>query len=81
MISFIEDCKNNDSNIYENEEEIILETVVKNNNKYRAIKRLFINKNTGNPIKMEIKDNAQNTLVYILYNEIQINKLQKEQMN
>ena len=79
--AFIDDYKNNDSNIYENEEEIILETAVKNNNKYRAIKRLYINKKTGVPIKLEIKDNAQNTLVYILYNEIQINKLQKEQMN
>ena len=30
---------------------------------------------------MEIQDNAQNTLVYILYNEIEINKLEKEQIN
>ena len=79
--AFIEDYNNNDSIDLENDEEIILETVVKNNNKYRKIKRLYISKNTKLPTKMEIKDNAQNTLVYILYNEIEINKLEKEQIN
>ena len=81
LSAFIEDYKSNDSNNYENEEEIILETIVRNNNKYRSIKRLYISKNTKLPIKMEIEDNAQNTLVYILYNEIEINKLEKEQIN
>ena len=79
--AFIEDYKSNDSNNYENDEEVILETAVKNNNKYRAIKRLYISKKTNLPIKMEIEDNAQNTLVYILYNEMEINKLEKEEMN
>jgi len=79
--AFIEDYKSNDSNNYENDEEVILETLVRNNNKYRSIKRLYISKDTNLPIKMEIEDNAQNTLVYILYNEIEINKLEKEQMN
>ena len=71
--AFIEEYKSNDSNNYENDEEVILETLVRNNNKYRSIKRLYISKETKLPIKMEIEDNAQNTLVYILYNEIQIN--------
>lgn len=79
--SFIEDYNKNDKKDYENDEEIILETVVKNNNKYRKIKRLYISKNTKLPTKMEMQDNAQNTLVYILYNEVEINKLEKEQMN
>lgn len=79
--SFIEDYKSNDSNKYENDEEIVLETMVKNNNKYRSIKRLYISKKTGLPTKMEIKNNAQNTLVYIVYNEVEINKLEKEEMN
>lgn len=79
--AFIEDYNNNESKDYENDEEIILETVVKNNNKYRKIKRLYISKKTKLPTKMEIQDNAQNTLVYILYNEIEINKLEKEQIN
>lgn len=79
--SFIEDYKSNDFNNYENDEEIILETIVKNNNKYRSIKRLYISRKTNLPIKMEIENNAQNTLVYILYNEIEINKPQKEEKN
>lgn len=79
--SFIEDYNKNDKKDYENDEEIILETVIKNNNKYRKIKRLYISKNTKLPTKMEMQDNAQNTLVYILYNEVEINKLEKEQMN
>ena len=60
---------------YKNDEEIILETKIKNNNKYRAIKKLYISKDTGNPTKLEIQDVSQNTLVYILYNEIEINKM------
>lgn len=79
--AFIEDYKSNDSNNYENDEEVILEVVVRNNNKYRSIKRLYISKDTCLPTKMEIEDNSQNILVYILYNEIEINKLEKEQMN
>ncbi len=79
--NFIEDYNNNENQDFENDEEIILETVVKTNNKYRKIKRLYISKNTKSPTKMEIQDNAQNTLVYILYNEIEINKLEKEQIN
>lgn len=77
--AFIDDYKGNEHNSYENDEEIILETMVKNNNKYRCRKKLYISKKTNLPVKMEIKDNSQNTLVYILYNEIEINKLEKEQ--
>lgn len=79
--AFLEDYKNNEKNDYENDEEIILETNIKTNNKYKKIKRLYISKNTKLPTKMEIKDNSQKTLVYILYSEIEINKLKKEQMN
>ena len=73
--AFIEDYNNNDTTDYENDEEIILETKIKNNNKYRAIKKLYISKDTGNPTKLEIQDVSQNTLVYILDNEIEINKM------
>lgn len=79
--SFIEDYKNNENKDYEKDEEIILEVNLKNNNKYRKTKRLYISKNTNLPTKMEIEDNSQNILVYILYNEIEINKLQKDQIN
>jgi len=79
LMSFINDYKDsNESNMSENENEIILETKVKNSNKYIAYKKLFINKETGNPSKLEIQDITQKTTIYILYNEIKTNNLQKE---
>ena len=40
-------------------------------------KKLYIDKNTAKPIKMEIEDINQKVLVYILYNEIKINSINK----
>jgi len=79
LMSFINDYKNSDeSNISESEEEIILETKLKNGNKYICHKKLFISKSTGKPSKLEIQDITQKTTIYILYNEIKIDNLQKE---
>ena len=79
LISFINDYKNShESNISENQNEIILETKLKNGNKHIAYKTLYISKDTGNPSKLEIQDITQKTTIYILYNEIKINNLQKE---
>lgn len=36
-------------------------------------KKLYIDRKTGKPIKMQIKNVSKNTTVYILYNEIEIN--------
>ena len=73
--SFVEEYKNNKeakSSINENNE-IILE--VKNQNeKYNVYKKLYINKQTNKPTKLIIQDINQNTLVYILYTEIEISK-------
>ena len=44
-----------------------------NENIYLSNKSLTIDKNTGKIISLEIKDMNQKELVYILYNEIQIN--------
>lgn len=44
-----------------------------NENIYLSNKSLTIDKNTGKIISLEIKDMNQKDLVYILYNEIQIN--------
>ena len=79
LMSFINDYKNSDeSEISENEDEIILETKLKNGNKYIAYKTLYIDKHTANPTKLEIQDITQKTTIYILYNEIKTNNLQKE---
>ena len=79
LMSFINDFSDsNETNISENEKEIILEAKLKNGNKYIAFKKLYIDKNTVTPTKLEIEDITQKTSIYILYNEIKINNLQKE---
>lgn len=71
---FIKEYKENEkSGFREENNKIIMNT--SNNNKQ---KELHINKENGIPIKMEIKDTNKNTNVYILYNEININDLKKE---
>lgn len=74
LSSFIEEY-NEDKNAKreEKDDEIILESNAKQQNKYRAKKKLYISKRTGKPTKLEVQDTTQNILVYILYNEIEIN--------
>lgn len=79
LIQFVNDYKENDEKkLEEKDGTIILETKIKNGNKYRLSKKLYINKENAIPMKLEIKDITQNTAIYILYNEIKINNLQKE---
>ena len=72
LTSFIEEYKTtSNQKEMENEKEIILE--IKNpENKYHNCKRLYIDKETKKPTKLEVQDSTQNTIVYILYNEIKI---------
>ena len=51
-----------------------METTVKTGNKYQKYEKLYVSKKDGKPIKMEIKDTNQNTIIYIKYNEIDIKK-------
>ncbi|MBR3002827.1 MAG: hypothetical protein IKF38_04635 [Clostridia bacterium] len=75
---FIEDYKNNsNSNYEEKDKQIIMKTETNNENKYTKNKTLYIDKTTGNPTKMEITDINQNTTIYILYKEVKINSLDK----
>ena len=90
----LENTSLNLSNIFENYEyladnaldlscfiedyKIIMNVQTKNENKYRQSKKLYIDKSTGNPLKMEITDINQNITVYILYNEVKINSLDKQ---
>lgn len=41
-------------------------------------KKLYIDRKTGKPIKMQIKNVSKNTTAYILYNEIEINSLKRD---
>ena len=79
LTSFVKDYNpQNEIKMEEDENQIILEVKIKKElNRYEKYKKLYINKETGLPIKMEIKDDTQKTLVYILYNEIKINGLQE----
>lgn len=72
LTSFIEEYKTtSNQKEMENEKEIILE--IKNpGNKYHNCKRLYIDKATKKLTKLEVQDSTQNTIVYILYNEIKI---------
>ena len=70
--SFISDYKDNNNSKYkENQEEIIMQTSSKNNSKIE--KNLYINRKTGEPTKLEIKDTNKKTAVYILYKEVDVN--------
>ena len=73
LSSFIEDYKNSDNSRYVEEENQIIMKVTNTSNKYRMYKNLYIDKQTHKPTKLEIKDDNQKTMVYILYNEVKIN--------
>ena len=74
--SFIENYKNNnDSKFTEKNDELILETVDNSNNKNPKHKKLYIDRKTASPIKMEIKDTNKNSTIYIIYNEVKVNSL------
>ena len=78
LSSFIEDYKNQDTSEYIEEENQIIMKTQNANNKYRMYKNLYIDKQTHIPTKLEIKDNNQKTMVYILYNEVKINSVNKD---
>ena len=76
LSSFIEDYKKNEDSVFEeNDDEIILKTNSNADNNYIQEKTLHISKQTYNPTEMEIKDNKQNTTIYILYNEVKLNSI------
>lgn len=73
--------KNSTSKMKEEKDQIILETKVENStNKYAVYETLTIDKKTAKPVKLEIQDVNQKMLVYILYNEIKINSVNKEEI-
>lgn len=78
--SFVEDYledRNPEIEELENETRIKVK-VLEPSNKYEKYKKIYIDKSTNLPTKMEILDINQNRTVYILYREIKINKTSKE---
>ena len=75
LSSFIDNYKSNKNSKYSEENnQIIMETTAKSDNNYQKYEKLYVSKESGKPTKMEIKDTNQNTIIYIIYNEININK-------
>lgn len=78
LIAFVNSYKESEeTKISETNDEVIITVKIKNANKYMAYKKLYINKKNGNPIKLEIQNISQKSVIYILYNEIKINNLRK----
>lgn len=68
---------NKNSKVEEIDNKIIIENnIMLNNHKLKQI--LYIDKKTALPIKLEIKDNNKKNKIYIKYNEIKLNKTNKD---
>ncbi len=73
LINFLENYKNNsNSKFKEQNDQIIMETIAKTENNYQKYETLYVSRENAEPIKMEIKDTNQNTIINIIYNEIDI---------
>lgn len=81
LASFIE-CYKQDGNAIEKQDGnyFIFETKSEKNSKNVVVKRLYIDKTTAKPSKLEIMDGNKNVLVYIVYNEIKINSTNKQEI-
>lgn len=70
--SFTEEYKNStQKGISEKNEKIIMQ-IRRKNDKKTAIEELILDKKTLKPTQLSIMDNNKNTIVYILYNEIEL---------
>lgn len=76
--AFIEEYKTLENSCFEeSNNQIIMKIENVRTNPNNRYKELYIDKKTGNPIKMEIKDDSKNTTIYILYNEIELNSIKE----
>ena len=72
--AFIKNYKECDNSKYEEKDDIIImKTIDKSNEKNIKNKVLYIEKSTGKPIEMEIKDNNKKLTIYIKYSEVNVN--------
>ena len=70
---FIESCNTNKYSIEERENEVTLNTKIQ-----EYIGKLYINKKTNLPTKIEILDNSNKAKIYIEYKEIKLNNIQQD---
>lgn len=74
LINFISEFKESNKSKYEEKDgEIIMTTKSNKENKYTNNKVLYIDKYSALPKKLIIKDNNQNTTIFIEYTEIELN--------
>lgn len=74
LYTFLQNYNNSKNQEYEEKNnEIIMTLKNQNNNNYTIFQKLYIDKNTALPTKMEILDKNKNITVYIEYNEISFN--------
>ena len=66
--------------MYEEGNMLVMEVKSDSSNPYISNKELFIDKQTGKINKLVVQDENQKNLVYILYNEIKINSIKKEEI-
>lgn len=78
--SFIKDYQEDKNSTLEEKENKVILTTKKQEGKRAIEKKLTFDRNTGRIAEMEIKDGTQNMLVYILYNKIEMNHLQEEEV-
>lgn len=79
--TFVADYKeSSQKTITEENNEYIMEVTVEDSNQYSCNKKLYIDKDTNVPTKMLIQDKNNKTLIYILYNEIKLDSLSKEEV-
>lgn len=74
LSTFTKNYKDNyESKVEDKQNEIIMKTSIKDNNKYLVNKTLYIDRKSKKPTKLVIEDLNQNVIVYIVYNEIELN--------
>ena len=72
LTTFIKEYEENESTVYEENGEILIEILLNNGNTYIKSKVLYLDKETKLPKRLIIKDNAQNINTSIIYNDIKI---------
>ena len=82
--SFIEQYQNGKNNgntkLYEENNQVVMEVKLGSEHPYITNEKLVIDKLSGTISKLIVQDKNQKNLVYILYNEIKINSLKKEEV-
>ena len=78
--TFLEEYKENETANMEEDEDTIKLTMKVSKSQTKVEKKIYIDKKTIKPSKMDIKYDNQSTNIYILYKEVEIDSLKRENM-